>query len=667
MKTSFIRKQKDWLSVILLTDALDMQQAKPAGTFYYIDNLVKGLIKEGIAITTLHYKHGLKWSKIVSSRWIEMKQNTITVLTVLLSVSILFATLLTLPRIDTAQPDPYFHVKATPIAYWIGFSLSLILVSIFSILLLKQKLGKSYKFLGFFSLLLLAVYIYVIPRLMYVNNVYTDAYQFVSEVLYVLRYGHVGFGFSIETPALSCFVAQFSLVTGVSYTTVAEFFPMALPFISILYLYMITRLIVGKHAFFLACLTFIALNWFLANTSVFNRQSFSLILMWFTWYLALKFLLIKRTPFSWGIVLMSSYFAVVISHAACPLVLTINIFGFMFFVWLIGFKRRHRSSFNKRDPKDNRKLLIRAFLVGIIFLFVWLSWQVYTHGALFMAVRNAISAFQEFLAVPDPSSHISSIISIYTNEYYPIVNLRLFEAIFMAITGSVLTVFFFLKTSRLKNIVLSSWFISTYSLNVYVLYVHGWILRPIIYSIPSFSLLLTLFSTLSITTHHRLAEIIMKTAKVILFGAIISFAIVLPLTMYCNTPFMFPPTSYLKELNFITKHGNGSVVIFGSSTEFGYYVLLNNASVTPVDESQFFDPDLGFQISRVVEAGAIATSFRVYTKDAFVFTQPSMMGSILEMENCLLTNPGFSKIYDVNSWHKVYARQFYFNYSKVLP
>ena len=62
MKMSFIRKQKDWLSVILLTDALDMQQAKPAGTFYYIDNLVKGLIKEGIAITTLHYKHGLKWS-----------------------------------------------------------------------------------------------------------------------------------------------------------------------------------------------------------------------------------------------------------------------------------------------------------------------------------------------------------------------------------------------------------------------------------------------------------------------------------------------------------------------------------------------------------------------------------------------------------------------------
>lgn len=604
-------------------------------------------------------------SKIVSSWCIEMKRNTITLLIVLLSISILLATLLTLPRIDKAQPDPYFHVKATPTAYWIGFSLSLIFLSIFSILLLKKKnIGKSYKFLGIFSLMLLAVFIHVIPRLMYVNKIYTDTYLFVGEVLYVLRNGHVGYGWSIESPALSCFASQFSLVTGVNYITIAEFFPMVLPFLYLLYFYLVTRLIVGKHAFLLACLTFVAVNWFMF---VFNRQNFALILQLFTWYCALKVLLIKKTPFAQYAVLILSYFALVVSHPASPFVLTINMFGVGAFIGLLSFIRHHRSHMLKDTYTGESRLLIKAFLMAVIFLVVWLSWQTYIGGAMFAAFRNAINAFYEFIAVPSPSGQITRIISRYTSEYQSIVNLRLFEALFMTIAGVALSFLFLLRTFKLKNVILCSWFISTVSLNVYVLYAHSWIYRPIIYSLPASSLLLALFSMLSSKTHHKLAGRIVKTTKVALFGAILSFTIVLPLIMYSHTPFIFPPTSYLKELNFITKHGNGTVVIFGSGAEFGYYVLLNNASVTPVGPSQFFDPDLGFLINKVYDYKAIGTSFRVYTKEGFVSTQPSLMQITLEMESYLPRSPGFAKIYDADSWHKLYARQFRFNYSQVSP
>jgi hypothetical protein len=137
--------------------------------------------------------------------------------------------------------------------------------------------------------------------------------------------------------------------------------------------------------------------------------------------------------------------------------------------------------------------------------------------------------------------------------------------------------------------------------------------------------------------------------------------------MYSPAPFMFPPTSYLKELNFITETGNGSVVVFGSSTEFSYYILLNNASVIPVSESVFFDSDLGFLMNKVNDCEAIGTSFRIYTKEGFVLTQPSMTQTILEMENHLLTNPGFARVYDADSWHKMYCRQAYFNYSQISP
>ena len=53
---SFVKERKKQLGVILLADALDMQQARPVGAFYYVSTVVKGLIEEGVAVTTLHFR-----------------------------------------------------------------------------------------------------------------------------------------------------------------------------------------------------------------------------------------------------------------------------------------------------------------------------------------------------------------------------------------------------------------------------------------------------------------------------------------------------------------------------------------------------------------------------------------------------------------------------------
>lgn len=66
---------------------------------------------------------------------------------------------------------------------------------------------------------------------------------------------------------------------------------------------------------------------------------------------------------------------------------------------------------------DERKLLIKAFFITVVFLVIWLSWETCVGGSMFVAFRNAINAFNEFIAAPSPSSQVSNVISRYTGEY----------------------------------------------------------------------------------------------------------------------------------------------------------------------------------------------------------------------------------------------------------
>jgi len=591
-----------------------------------------------------------------------MKQDNITVIIALLSVSILFATLFTLPRIDMAQPDPYFHIKVTPTVYWIGFSLSLMILIACSVLSLRHRISKSFTILGFLALLSLAVYIYVIPRLMYVNMIYTDTYLFVGESLSVLRSGHTGFGYSTETPALSCLIAQFSLVTGINYIVIAQFLPLVLPFLFLLYFYMVGQLLVGKSGFLLACLAFIALMWY---WFMFNRQSLALVIELFVWYCILKVLLAKKTNLSQILVFAFSYVALVLSHPASSFLPILNTFSIIVFILAIGFIQRRRSREFTQDYIDNRKLLLKAFPIAVFSFSVWLAWQIYVGGTAFMAFRNLFTTFYELVENPSPFTHVAGIIYNYTPQYLSIVRFRLFEALFVAIAGILISFVLVFIRAKPKNIILSAWVSSIVCTNILVLYLAGWIDRPYIYSLPAFSLILVAFLELpGFGMRHKLARATMKTCKIALFTTIILSASVLPVVMYAHTPFSFPPTSYLNELDFITKKGNSSVIIFGSGAEFNYYLFLNNGSIRHIDETQIYDPDYKTQMSKVMASEAIATSFRLYTKEAFS-TQLFTTQTVQEIENSLLKNPSFGKIYDADSWQKAYFRQAYFNYSQI--
>jgi len=583
-----------------------------------------------------------------------IKERSIIII-VLIMVSITLVTLVSLPQIDMTEPDPFFHVKLTPSVYWIGFLLSVLLLCSVIFFSIKKGLNRKFVFLGIFSVILLEIFVFIIPRLMYVNKIYTDTYLFVGEVLFVLRNGHVGFGWSSESLGLSVFASQFSLITGISYESIAVFLPLAFPLMLTLYVCLIAKFFVKSNHLSIVCLTFIALNWFWTDMFAFNRQSFSIILQFYVLYCMLKVFLAERTSISYYVILILSYFALVVSHPASPSALIINTFGLLFFMTLFGLRKKFFRS-NVRQDEVEKKPWFRVFSTGVIFLLIWLSWQLLVHGAIYGTFQTTINAFYEFFASPNPSPQIGKIVFKYTEAYRPIVNLRLFEALFITVIGITLSVLLLAKKSKYRNIIICSFFLSTFWLNLYVLYSNSWIFRPIIYSLPAFSILAAVFIEFSSKASRRVIKIIVNTSKIMLLGAMILFVIVLPFNLYANTPFSFPPTSYLSELDFVTRYGNGSAVILGSSSEFGYYILLNNASITPHGETELYDANNTFSFDKLADFEIIGTSFRVYVKEGFTQTSPSLMQDTIKIEDFLSNNPLLSKVFQSDSWHVIYAK-----------
>lgn len=579
-----------------------------------------------------------------------MERNTITVLIVLLLVSSFLATLLTLPRIDTPKPDPYFHVKITPPIYWIGFGLTIFVTML---IILSKKIGQGRYGLGFFSVMLSTLYVYVIPKLFYVNGIYTDTYIFVGELLYTLRSGHVGWGHSYATPGLALFSSQFSLITGIDHMVVTKIILFVIPLITIFFVYVIAQFFSGKRMALLVCFLYISINWM---DFAFNRQSFALMLQMFVIYGLFRVFSRRNVPLSWYVVTVLSYVALVFTHHLSSLfILTTPVF-LVVSTCLVSLVKRifHKTV---HDQIAMRSLVLRALLLSAVFSLVWLSWNLSTDVNFYYTVRSITETIQGLFFNINPSAHAETIIpTYYTSTYLPITNLRLFALFFEAIIGMTFASYAIIKKeTEWKVIIISSLFIACMFISVFGLY-SGWLgllYRPFAYGFSIFSLLSAWFIMPNIRNRSR-RNFIRKMAStamrgIILIGSIF-FILTLPLTMYAHAPFMYPPTAYLREADYITRYGNGSIAIFLSSSEIGYYQLLNNASAT------FTWTD---NTANITDYSGIVTTFRAYTKSAFIVYVPPLPQSIMELEQNILNNSSyaFAKVYDGDSWHRIYVKQ----------
>jgi len=544
----------------------------------------------------------------------------------------------TLPFLDQSKPDPFFHLVMTPAIYWFG----LILATFAVVGMIFWKITVPFPLL-LITILLLSSYVNNIPKLFYFNPIYTDTYIFVGETLYTLRTGHIGWGHSSDTPGLDLLSSQICLVLGINETIAAELILFSLPLITTLLIFVLSKHFFGDRGALLACLFSFSINWL---GFAFNRQTLGVTLFILVFFAFLKTILNSKRSYLWGTATLLSYFALVLIHPISSLLIIVTALIIPFLPFLITFIRRiHTLPYSQEERRLWKSIAIRAMFYFGIFSIIWALWNMYTYTNIDYAIRTLDESFRGLLGLPHVEQP-GALISGYTSVYLPVVQLRFIEILFAIIIGVVLGIAILsIESYRPRNAILFAWFGGSIWL-IFFGFFGNWLqllLRPFLHAYIIASMLFAWF----ILTHHKREMIIVKYAKSILLCTMLIFFAVTPLTMYSQAPFTYPPTIYFKEEEHVVTYGNGTIAVFESGSEYGYYRLLYNLnSTTLVSYEQNY-----------TEYKTVITGHRGYAKDAFFVYTPSLTDLMNRLEDELADPVHFSKVYDGDSWHRVYFNQ----------
>ena len=572
-----------------------------------------------------------------------MKLDTKDALMVLLSLSFLGITLFVMPRIDEAQPDPYFQFRIMPVFYWVGLSITIIAILREVFLNKRENLRRV---LGLFFVIMLSFYVFDIPRLFYQNPIYDDTYIFIGESYYAVHYGHTGWGHSLETPGLALFSSQLELITGISSISIAGIISLILPLLAILFIYVIAESLINKPTALLASLFYVSINWLGFD---FNRQSFAIVIGMVVLYFICKFFLGKSTR-EFFLLVVVSYAALVVTHPVSSLVAIAMVLAIALMVPLIHFMRQRLLEME--NGVEWKQSLRRALILTAIFSLIWLMWNTYTGVNLEIAISTLDETIRSIIGQRNVGEIISEILPSYTVAYYPIVLLRLFEMVFAAVVGAILALIILIKTDLYKNrLIVSSWFIGSMSIAIFGFY-GGWLqllFRPFLHASPAFSILLSLWLLSKKSKHlknNRLSRITLKTVKITATTLMIIFLFSTPLTIFSHAPFMYPPTEYFTHVDFVVRHGSGTLTTFALGSEVGYFVLAYN--VTSIKDVVEFNLSNSYR--------TIVTDYRAYIKDGFFVYEPTLTKAMTDLD-ILMKQPAIARVYDVDTWEKAYFNQ----------
>lgn len=576
------------------------------------------------------------------------------ILITLLSFSLLALTLLTLPHGYNAQPSPYLHVEITPFAYWAGLCATI--CGILAIVIPKGQ-KKSFYSVGFLFVLLLTVYVYDVPKLFYPNPIYNDTYIFIGETLFTLSYGHIGYGHSLVTPGLALFSSQLCMITGANQLAIAEAILFIIPLAFMFAFYLTAKMFVGKRVALLACLFFMAIDWM---SFQYNRQSFSFMLQIFMLYALFRIFMDESASLPMYTVVVVSYVVLTMSHPVSSLLVIIVSLVTAVLSYLMSNRRAQHIFRVREGVLKLRRQARKAAFVAVIFSIIWFSWSAYSGENLNIVIGTLDETVQGLFA----SAHggqLGGLAISYTSAYLPVVRLRIAEVAFEAAVGAVLALLALIGISLLYSrvitrtgLILSSWFFGSMSISVFGLF-GNWLqllYRPFLHALPVFSILLALFvisrNSAFEDAIRRRGKMITKALAMIALAVMIIFLLLTPLTMNTDSSFMYAPTVYLMEVNYLTRYGNGTIATFQPGSEFGYYQLLNNASsIYIVDYS-----DLGEQY----QARIIATTYMGFAKDAFFVFSPPLTQTMENLESST-SHPNLAKIYCADPWNTAYFNE----------
>jgi hypothetical protein len=261
------------------------------------------------------------------------------------------------------------------------------------------------------------------------------------------------------------------------------------------------------------------------------------------------------------------------------------------------------------------------------------------------AIRTIDESFRGLFGLP----HLEQpgiLTPSYTSVYLPVVQLRFVEILFAIMIGVVLGVaIMFTESSRPRNAILFAWFGGSIWLVLFGFF-GNWLqllLRPFLHAYIIASMLFAWF----ILMYQKSKRVIVRYTKSVLLCTMLIFLAVIPLTMYSQAPFMYLPRIYFAETEHLVRYGNGTIAVFETGSEYGYYRLLYNLNSTKLVSYE----------QNYTEYKTVVTGHRGYIKDAFFIYTPSLTDLMNRFEDELADPVHFSKVYDGDSWHRVYFNQ----------
>ena len=556
-----------------------------------------------------------------------------------LSLCVFVLNIILLPFLGVAPADPWWILYTMPLTYWISIILTLIAC------LMALKFNKTIE--AWIYILLLTALLWSIPKLMFSNPIWTDTFLFLVQCLHIIRYGHVG-SVQPESPGLALLASQLSIIMGTSDEIQATFFSsLYLPIFTVLAMYLLGIQLLNKRGAFTAILSFFAIFWF---GLYFNKSSFAYALHILTLSSLLKSLNHRKPENS--IIFMVIFIALTITYPSSILIpLALMGMALLMFVLSIAKSSKFIASY------ATFKTTTTTFLATSV---IWISWHIWlgpTSVNLIIAIKESLS---ELISGEPVSEAIGVFYSPnYTPQYLPIVNLRLFLSLGTLLLGVVLSfIYFIISTHKLVPFFMSSLMLLLFVAGIYFPLggrgIHGLGIRAVFLSIPLTAVFIALFIEQS-EIFPKFLKNLCKLLRIILLTMVCLFMLIIPLLMYSHMAFVYPPNSDIVVHEFIMRYGVGYAAILGGHTITDYYMFKFNTNLSPYP----FHEDVGPGDLLTIDKrnyNIIVTTFRMYTKDAFVEYKPNLISCMENLRSRLMVNSSYYKVYQADNWHEAYFK-----------
>ena len=540
--------------------------------------------------------------------------------------------------VDQVPPDPYFLFNNLPITYWVGI---VCLVALVFLVVIREEVMEHTlsNLITATVVVLLPSYIFAIPRLIYWNVIYTDTFQFVAQTLYVQKTGHNVIG--NETPGLISFMSGILVdIAGFDLFAYAKYSPIFVSIFISLMIYALSRIILKDRRFpLVAVVAFHALSW---TGLAYNRQSFAFIYQYLAWMLIVKLSLQtydRPTVIQYLFVLT----ALTISHPASSLLISLTPV-----VIIIT-----RKVLETLEPEKDWSALRMNPTLAILSSVSWLLWQINFAASFTALIEQFKITSTNFLGEPDPIAH--AVVSGYMPSYHIIANLRQYSSYYILLTG----LLFFLLTVR-KDINMKM-AVSLFSLCVspfpFVLYANRWRMIPFMYAILPWSIMFAGALKYLKPPEGRLYEVVAERGKALLMLSILFFLLLVPLTMYGPAAHMYPPSTELSLMDYLTSYGKGSVAVLDPGTTISSYYEADRLDNEVVYIVRFpFIHETGLDLENVHYFQIIMPTFRAYSKAAYIQTYPMYDVATDNFVDMLNLHTSWARVFDSDDWHVAFAR-----------